>query len=1162
MRQTSDRRGRGEGIPKRSQNRSLVIGQQNGNSGRRIIALLFLVWGLVSTSTSIRADSLDTPSSSFLDGLVFDVVAALEADLASAASPSITSVSLDSAAPGTTIVLTGSNFGSNAGATIVRFGAVRAEIVSLNDTSLETIVPVGASYDFISVTSENGKTAYSAKPFIPKFSPVATIADRSFGQQSSYPPSPTKPALVNLSTGYSSSPTMGVKICDLDGDGKPDIVAANRNNDNVIVFSNTGTYPSGDLATSSFAIVTTISTGTRPTDLAIGDLNGDGKPDIVIANSSGNSLSLLQNTSTPGAISFAPAITFPIPYQSYDLFSTPSSVKLVDIDGDGWLDIAMGGLNVGVLRNKGLGGTLSTSSFNAAVSFYLNASPVNDFAVGDLDGDGKPDVAVATYFATVFILQNTSTPGTISFAQNIQIPHSSTPYALAIVDLNGDGKPELLSGGNSLSLIPNQSQPGPLSAASFGSRIDLGGFLYVRRLSVGDLNGDGLPDLVITRDFPGGINVYLNGGTGNAATTLTRMATLNIPTGNYGIDMATRTAIGDLNGDGKPDLVVDGSWGSILVSQNFGVPLTATSFSISPTSPSVTFPWYRATRLSAKQVMSDTSTVYVTGGANWTSSAPSVAAIDSYGLLVGVAIGTTTVQASCDGLPAQATVSVQSTAFGRNPGNPDGQFLPSISNGGFIGSVKAMAVQTDGKVIIGGVFSMVNGVACNNLARLNADGSLDSSFAIGTGPNGAVKGLALDNAGNILVVGAFTSINGVTRKAAARLTPSGAVDTTFNFNLTTDSSLQANVILVRPNGKILIGGYHLETAVSSTPSFLIQLNASGTLDSTFNAVGSSSSETNTLALQPDGFVLVGGSLARTGSTDPFCLARLDLTGAFDPTFQIGIESSRVYSIALQSDGKIVAAGDFSSVFGQSVKFLTRLNADGTLDSSFSNTSSDNTSIIQAVAVQKNGKIVFGRSFDTKRLDANGAPDPSYVTSSKPDWAISTIVITPDEKIWTMGGNSTVNGLSTMGIAWLHGDVSTLQGWYTRYFTSQEASNPLISGPAAQPHNDGVANVMKYLCHIDPSAALGEADKGALPVTSVIEQDSKEYLTLQHRQNPAASDLNIEVQVSTDLKTWQTVTPDNTQTVGTDPLTGDPIIQYQVDTLGAEQKFIRLNVTAP
>ncbi|PAW79238.1 MAG: hypothetical protein B9S32_04600 [Verrucomicrobia bacterium Tous-C9LFEB] len=137
--------------------------------------------------------------------------------------------------------------------------------------------------------------------------------------------------------------------------------------------------------------------------------------------------------------------------------------------------------------------------------------------------------------------------------------------------------------------------------------------------------------------------------------------------------------------------------------------------------------------------------------------------------------------------------------------------------------------------------------------------------------------------------------------------------------------------------------------------------------------------------------------------------------------------------------------------------------------------------------------------------------------------------------------------------------------FYQWWNAQVASgvtDPDWSGPAAQPHNDGVANVMKYLCHIDPSAALGDADKGALPVMNVIEQDSKEYLTLQHRQNPAASDLNIEVQVSTDLKTWQTVTPDNTQTVGTDPLTGDPIIQYQVDTLGAEQKFIRLNVTAP
>lgn len=129
-------------------------------------------------------------------------------------------------------------------------------------------------------------------------------------------------------------------------------------------------------------------------------------------------------------------------------------------------------------------------------------------------------------------------------------------------------------------------------------------------------------------------------------------------------------------------------------------------------------------------------------------------------------------------------------------------------------------------------------------------------------------------------------------------------------------------------------------------------------------------------------------------------------------------------------------------------------------------------------------------------------------------------------------------------------------------TTTGVSDPTVSGPDATPQHDGTPNVLKYLCHIDPSLPMSETDKAALPEMRVIQANSKQYLCLRHRKNSAASNLIIEVQVSTDLKTWTTITPDFTQTVETDSSTGDPVIEYQVDTQGATQKFIRLNVTVP
>jgi uncharacterized repeat protein (TIGR03803 family) len=140
--------------------------------------------------------------------------------------------------------------------------------------------------------------------------------------------------------------------------------------------------------------------------------------------------------------------------------------------------------------------------------------------------------------------------------------------------------------------------------------------------------------------------------------------------------------------------------------------------------------------------------------------------------------------------------------------------------------------------------------------------------------------------------------------------------------------------------------------------------------------------------------------------------------------------------------------------------------------------------------------------------------------------------------------------------------TTFSSWANQWFTAQQLSDPTISGPNATPENDGIANLYKYLFDINPTEIMTPADLAALPVAGTTTTNGISYLTLTYRENPLASGITANVQTSPDLKAWQTVTPDFNQTVGTDPVTGDPIIEVGVAVGGSTRKFIELNVTSP
>jgi 6-phosphogluconolactonase (cycloisomerase 2 family) len=217
------------------------------------------------------------------------------------------------------------------------------------------------------------------------------------------------------------------------------LAVANSGSNTVSVFRNTST--SGSIVAGSFAAKVDFTTGTQPNSVAIGDLDGNGKPDLAVANVGSASVSVFRNTSTSiAAGSFAAKVDFATG-------TSPRSVAIGDLDGNGKPDLAVanvGSASVSVFRNTSTSGSIAAGSFAAKVDFATGTSP-RSVAIGDLDGNGKPDLAVANQnSATVSVFRNTSTSGSIaagSFAAKVDFTTGTFPSSVAIGDLDGDGKP-------------------------------------------------------------------------------------------------------------------------------------------------------------------------------------------------------------------------------------------------------------------------------------------------------------------------------------------------------------------------------------------------------------------------------------------------------------------------------------------------------------------------------------------------------------------------------------------------------------------------------------------------------------------------------------------------------------------------------------------------
>lgn len=294
--------------------------------------------------------------------------------------------------------------------------------------------------------------------------------------------------------------------------------------------------------------------------------------------------------------------------------------------------------------------------------------------------------------------------------------------------------------------------------------------------------------------------------------------------------------------------------------------------------------------------------------------------------------------------------------------NPDGSLDLGFQGGAGTGAyvtVNCLAQQPDGRLLAGGSFTQFNGVGRTNLVRLNENGSLDPSFDPGSGSDDEVTVLALQPDGKVLVGGQFGSWNGRPAPYLARLNPDGTVDETFDPGAGPDDEVRT--ISLQPDGHILVGGRF--TAYGDTPRpGLVRLQPDGTLDPSFQPALGAESTVWAIALQPDGRIVVSGDLFEVAGVTWQCLARLLPDGGLDTTFEASLYLEYPRSeLLIQPDGRILIAGDFVIETNTPQGRIARLNPDGTLDSSFDPGSGADNDVF-ALALQADGKLLLGGRF--------------------------------------------------------------------------------------------------------------------------------------------------------------------------------------------------------
>ncbi len=478
-------------------------------------------------------------------------------------TPTITHVDKYINGNGQTVTISGSNFGTTAGNLVVWFGAAYGDIQNVTEQTIEVKPPAGATYESIVVTNTStGKSARSSGEFLLSYGGESPISLSNFLAQGD----------LDAETGL-----YDLCMCDLDGDGLSDVTGSNSGGvtaplNGLSVFRNTTVAP----GTFSFASKMSFLSSTKLQNIKCADLNNDGKKELIVTEADpGTSIFILKNASTPGSLSFTTQ-NISIPGTS------PKRVDVADLDQDGLPEIVVTDQNTAnkdflILPNTSAGATIS---FDVPISLLVPTTGSDGLAIQDVDGDNKSDIIISHFLSSsgnVFVYKNKSHPGTFEFGEAIKADvapespaNTGAPINVRLADINGDSKPDIVVThffGSRISVQLNQSTS---TEIKFGAATSIATDPYPFGLDVGDLDGDGKPDVVVASLIGPAPNTksltILNNTSTAGAVSFTRLtqATTFI---NRNI------VVGDIDGDSKPDI----AYTSVDDNTN-GIPASKISF--------------------------------------------------------------------------------------------------------------------------------------------------------------------------------------------------------------------------------------------------------------------------------------------------------------------------------------------------------------------------------------------------------------------------------------------------------------------------------------------------------------------------------------------------------------------------------------------------------
>lgn len=881
----------------------------------------------------------------------------------------------------------------------------------------------------------------------------------------------TSGATVSTSGGWAYD----VLLADLDQDGRLDVIAPLAGGTNAVRVwrkSTTGGVYALDAGVN-------FPTASTPYSCVAADIDGDGRQDLVIGHNSSN-MTVLRNISTPGvldATSFDMAVSF----------GTDSAAEITaagDLDGDGKPEVVTATTSgkVCIFRNQSIVGSITTGSFAARIDIDTGES-MRGVRLGDFDGDGDLDILTLDHVNNdgneIPVLRNIFTSGTLSaasFERADDLTGNGTDRSyVELADMDGDGRVDIAgtTGLNDAVIWLNQSPLSGQPAITFGSRLAVSMGLQANGGICADFDGDGRPDIAGVRDNAGQLTLVRNVHSFGTPQIAVEQPVSTALTDGSGIVSLGNTAVGQsssavtvtIRNTGSADLenLALSLSGAQMAEFSLGtLPVTTLAPGYSTTFTVTFSPTGLGTRSAALQIASNVSgaanpfDLTLTGSGINGTLATNFSSGSQTGLTTnGFTATGSTVNLSLGYAPAPFSVLTVVNNTSANPitgtftnlaqgqtvtlsfGGTDYSFFADYFGGdgndlvlvmkgpgvldytfGGTGKVwteklpgndqaRAVAVQPDGKVVAvghdGGDFVVV---------RYNVDGTLDSSFgsggrlttAIGTETDEA-HGVAIQSDGKIVVAG-FAQTSGMRSMAVVRYLSNGTLDTTFDgdgkaVSLVGAFGGEGRDVVLQSDGKIVVGGDYWSG--TDTDFALLRFNTNGSLDTSFGTGGIVTTaqlgrhdEAACVALAPDGKIVLGGHYQQ--ATDHVIeLARYNANGTLDTSFsgdgivttQLGA-SERANDVVVQPDGKIVLVGQGPGGGGND-GIILRYNLDGTLDTTF-----DSDGIVglamgswgdyaHGVALQWDGKIlVAGITEDgvaanmmLARFLTNGVLDTSF-----------------------------------------------------------------------------------------------------------------------------------------------------------------------------------------